>query len=68
MKDETVGLDWEEEYKKIEHSHRCQLEEIKSEFRKKLDNERNTKNAIIEQQRKEIEFYKEIIKGILHIK
>lgn len=45
---------------------RC--EEIEYEFRNKLDSERNTNNAIIEQQQKEIEFYKEIIKGILRIR
>lgn len=68
MNKETVSPDWEEMYKQLEHSHRCQLEEIEHEFKNKLDSERNTKNIIIEQQQKEIEFYKEIIKGILHIK
>lgn len=68
MTDETVDLNWEEEYKRLEHSYRCQLEEVEHEFRNKLDSERSTKNAIIEQQQKDIEFYKEIIKGILHIR
>ena len=68
MNKETVSPDWEEMYKQLEYSHKCQLEEIEHEFRNKLDSERNTKNVIIEQQQKEIEFYKEIIKGILHIK
>lgn len=68
MEKETEDLNWKEEYKRLEHNHRCQLEEIEHEFRNKLDSERNTKNVIIEQQQKEIEFYKEIIKGILHIK
>lgn len=68
MNKETVELNWEEEYKKLKHSHRCQLEEIEHEFRNKYDSEINTKNMIIEQQQKEIEFYKEIIKGILHIR
>ncbi len=68
MNKETVSPDWEQMYKELEHSHRVQLEEIEHEFRNKLDSERNTKNVIIEQQQKDIEFYKEIIKGILHIK
>lgn len=62
------NIDWEEEYKQLEYSHRCQLEEIEHEFRNKLDSERNTKNTIIEQQEQELIFYKEIIKSILHIK
>ena len=41
------NIDWEEEYKQLEYSHRCQLEEIEHEFRNKLDSERNTKNTII---------------------
>lgn len=68
MEKETVGLNWEEEYKRLEHINRCQREEMEYEFRNKLDSERNTNNAIIEQQQKEIEFYKEIIRGILRIR
>lgn len=65
--EETIKPDYEALYKSSQEEWKIRFEEIEYEFRNKLDSERNTKNAIIERQEKEIEFYKSIIKGILHI-
>lgn len=67
MKDkENVSLDYELMYKDELNRRKYELEEQATHFREELNKERNTKNAIIEQQAKEIEFLKNIIKGILH--
>ena len=63
---EVVGLDYETMYKQEVDRRKFELEEQTQHFRDELDRERNTKNAIIESQTKEIEFLKNIIKGILH--
>ena len=62
MNKETMRPDYEEECKIL----RMQLEEQAHEFMNKIDSIQNEKNMIIENQMKEIEFYKNIIKGILH--
>ncbi len=65
---ETYDLDYKQAYKDEVDRRKYELEEQAQHFREELDKERNTKNMIIEQQQKDIEFYKNIIKGILHIK
>ena len=62
MSKEKIGLDYEKECEIL----RMQLEEQAHEFMNKIDRIQNEKNMIIENQMKEIEFYKNIIKGILH--
>ena len=62
MSKETIGLDYEKECEML----KMQLEEQAHEFINKIDSIRNEKNMIIENQMKEIEFYKNVIKGILH--
>ena len=61
---ELVSLDYETEYKRLQLT----LNEQANEWAKKLDNVVYEKNMIIEKQLEEIEFYKNIIKSILHIK
>lgn len=63
---ENVSPDYETMYKQEVDRRKYELEEQEQHFREELDKERNTKNAIIENQLKEIEFLKNIIKGILH--
>lgn len=66
MKDKTelVSLDYEAECNSL----RLRLNEQADEWAKKLDSIVYEKNMIIEKQLQEIEFYKNIIKSILHIK
>lgn len=66
MKDKTesVSLDYEAECNRL----RLRLNEQADEWAKRLDSIVCNKNMIIENQMKEIEFYKNIIKSILHIK
>ena len=63
-KEELVCLDYETECNRLKQN----LNEQAYEWAKKLDNIVYEKNMIIENQMKEIEFYKNIIKSILHIK
>ena len=63
-KEELVSLDYETECNRLKQK----LNEQADELAKKLDSIVYEKNMIIENQMKEIEFYKNIIKSILHIK
>ena len=63
-KEELVSLDYETECNRLKQN----LNEQADEWAKKLDSIVYEKNMIIENQMKEIEFYKNIIKSILHIK
>ena len=63
-KEELVSLDYETECNSLKQK----LNEQADEWAKKLDSIVYEKNMIIENQMKEIEFYKNIIKSILHIK
>ena len=64
MKERTVGLDYEAECIMLRQT----LNEQADEWAKKLDSIVYEKNMIIEKQLEDIEFYKNIIKSILHIK
>ena len=66
MKDKTelVSLDYEAEYKRLQLT----LNEQANEWQKKIDSIVYERNMIIDKQLEEIEFYKSIIKSILHIK
>lgn len=66
MNKETVGLDYKAMYEQEIARRKYELEEQANQFRNEIDKEKNTKNAIIENQSKEIEFLKNTIKGILH--
>ena len=63
-KEQLVSLDYEAECNGLKQK----LNEQADEWAKKLDIIVYEKNMIIENQMKEIEFYKNIIKSILHIK
>ena len=63
-KEELVSLDYETECNRLKQN----LNEQADEWAKKMDSIVYEKNMIIENQMKEIEFYKNIIKSILHIK
>lgn len=62
MNEKTEELNYEKKCELL----RLQLEEQAHEFMNKIDSIKNEKNMIIENQMKEIEFYKNIIKKILH--
>ena len=65
MKNEKlVSLDYEMEYKRLQQT----LNEQADEWAKKTDRIVYEKNMIIDKQLEEINFYKNIIKSILHIK
>ena len=64
MKEKTVGLDYEAECKMLRQT----LNEQADEWQKKIDSIVYERNMIIDKQLEEIEFYKNIIKSILHIK
>lgn len=66
MDKETFDLNYKAMCEQESQRRKCELEEQAEHFREELDKEKNTKNAIIEQQLKEIDFLKNIIKGILH--
>lgn len=59
-----VNLDYETEYKRL----RLKLNEQADEWQKKIDSIVYEKNMIIDKQLEEIEFYKNIIRAVLHIK
>lgn len=61
---ELVSLDYEAECNMLRQT----LNEQADEWAKKIDSIVYEKNIIIEKQLEEIEFYKNIIKSILHIK
>ena len=63
-KEELVSLDYEAECNRLKQK----LNKQADEWAKKLDSIVYKKNMIIENQMEEIEFYKNIIKSILHIK
>lgn len=66
MDKETERLDYKSMYEQEVARRKYELEEQANQFRNEIDKEKNTKNAIIENQSKEIEYLKNIIKGILH--
>lgn len=59
-----VNLDYETEYKRLQ----LNLNEQADEWQKKIDSIVYEKNMIIDKQLEEIEFYKNIIRAVLHIK
>lgn len=63
-KEELVSLDYKAECNML----RQKLNEQADEWAKKIDSIVYERNMIIEKQLEEIEFYKNIIKSILHIK
>ena len=63
-KEELVSLDYETKCNRLKQK----LNEQKDELQKRMDSINYEKNMIIENQLKEIEFYKNIIKSILDIK
>ena len=63
-KEQLVSLDYEAEYNRLKQL----LNEQADEWQKKIDNIVYERNMIIDKQLEEIEFYKNIIKSILHIK
>ena len=63
-KQELVSLDYEMEYKRLQQT----LNEQADEWQKKIDSIVYERNMIIDKQLEEIEFYKNVIKSILHIK
>ena len=63
-KEEIITLCYEAECDKLKK----ELNEQKDELQKRIDSINYEKNMIIENQLKEIEFYKSIIKSILDIK
>ena len=63
-KEEIITLCYEAECDKLKK----ELNAQKDELQKRMDNINYEKNMIIENQLKEIEFYKNIIKSILDIK
>lgn len=63
-KEQLVSLDYEAECNRLKLS----LNEQADEWQKKIDSIVYEKNMIIDKQLEEIEFYKNIIKSILHIK
>ena len=63
-KEDLVSLNYEAECDRLKK----ELNEQKDELQKRMDSINYEKNMIIENQMKEIEFYKNIIKSILHIK
>ena len=63
-KEEIITLCYEAECDKLKK----ELNEQKDELQKRMDSINYEKNMIIENQLKEIEFYKNIIKSILDIK
>ena len=63
-REELVSLDYEAECNRLKQK----LNKQADEWAKKLDSIVYKKNMIIENQMEEIEFYKNIIKSILHIK
>ena len=63
-KEEIITLCYEDECDKLKK----ELNEQKDELQKRIDSINYEKNMIIENQLKEIEFYKNIIKSILDIK
>lgn len=58
MNKELVAPNYEEMYKNELNRRKYELEDQAAHFREELDKEKNSKNAIIEQQIKEIEFLK----------
>lgn len=63
-KEEITTLNYEAECDRLKQ----ELNERKDELQKRIDSINYEKNMIIENQMKEIEFYKNIIKSILDIK
>ena len=63
-KEEIITLSYEAECDRLKK----ELNEQKDELQKRMDSINYEKNMIIENQMKEIEFYKSIIKSILDIK
>lgn len=63
-KEEIITLCYEAECDRLKK----ELNEQKDELQKRMDSINYEKNMIIENQMKEIEFYKSIIKSILDIK
>ena len=63
-KGDLVSLNYEAECYRLKQ----ELNEQKDELQKRIDSINYEKNMIIEDQLKEIEFYKNIIKSILDIK
>lgn len=63
-KEKLVSLDYEAECNRLKQI----LNEQADEWEKKLDSIVYERNMIIDKQLEEIEFYKNIIKSILHIK
>ena len=63
-KEKLVSLDYKAECNMLRQT----LNEQADEWAKKIDSIVYEKNMIIEKQLEEIEFYKNIIKSILHIK
>ena len=63
-KEDLVSLNYEAECYRLKQ----ELNEQKDELQKRIDSINYEKNIIIENQMKEIEFYKNIIKSILDIK
>lgn len=63
-KEDLVSLNYEAECDRLKQ----ELSERKDELQKRMDSINYEKNMIIENQLKEIEFYKNIIKSILNIK
>ena len=63
-KEDLVSLNYEAECYRLKQ----ELNEQKDELQKRMDSINYEKNIIIENQMKEIEFYKNIIKSILDIK
>lgn len=63
-REEIITLCYEAECDKLKK----ELNEQKDELQKRMDSINYEKNMIIENQLKEIEFYKNIIKSILDIK
>ena len=64
MSENLKNIDYEAECNRLREA----LNEQADEWSKKIDNIVYEKNMIIDNQMKEIEFYQNIIKSILHIK
>lgn len=63
MNKETIAPNYEEEYKRLLQRMECELFNQKTKYEEMLEKEKNT----IDELSKRIEFYENIIKGILHI-
>lgn len=68
MNEETVNLNYEIMYKELNHKMQRKLYEQDEYYKEKIEKEKNTNTIIINELNKRIEFYENIIKGILNIR